>query len=226
MPNFVHYVYLIPLLLSVICNFKSFRNKWARPYRLFSIFLIVTLLMELFAISWKLFLHQTAYWGYTNSNLWIYNLYLTPQYLFYFYFFSSVLDSKLLSANKKPIIIIYAFAGIANIIFIQRVNQLNTYTIILGSGLVLIGSLSYFIQEFNRKVPVLVSKHPLFWISLGSFMFHTVSLPYFIMINYLSKVNLPMAVSLFNILLVLNVLMYLFYLIAFLCNKPSLKQQP
>jgi hypothetical protein len=225
MLNLVHYIYLIPLLLSVIVSLKAFRNKWAKSYRLFSIFLMVTLIVELLAISWKLFLHQTAYWGYANSNLWIYNLYLAPQYLFYFIFFSSVLDSKLLRTIKKPTIIIYVFTGVFNIIFIQRINQLNTYTIILGSGLVLIGSLSYFIQEFNRKVPALVSKQPLFWIALGSFMFHTVSLPYFIMINYLSKVNLPMAISLFNILLALNVLMYLFYLIAFLCNNPSLKKQ-
>jgi len=226
MLNFVIYIYLVPLSLSAIFSIKSFKNKWAKPYRLFSIFLIVTLFTELFAVSWELFLHQTAYWGYSKSNLWIYNLYLIPQYLFYFTFYSSVLDNQFLKRIRTATIVIFTIGGLCNVVFIQSIHQLNTYTIIAGSILVLIGSLSYFKQELDKKVPALVSKHPLFWIALGSFTFHTVSLPYFIMINYLSKAYLPMAISLFYILLTLNTLMYLLYLIAFLCNNPSHRKQP
>jgi hypothetical protein len=224
MPKFAHFLYLLPLCLSFIFSIKTFRKKWAKPYQLFSIFLIITLIIELFAISWKLFLHQTGYWSYTKSNLWIYNLYLVPQYLFYFLFFSAVLDNRFLKKVCYPVAIIYFAFGLANICFVQSMKQLDTYTIISGSILVLFCAVSYFIQEINRKEPVRVTADPLFWISLGSFIFHTVSLPYFISINYLSRTNLPMAIALFNILLVLNILMYSFYLIAFLCNNPFQKK--
>lgn len=224
MPKFVHFLYLLPLCLSVIFSTKAFRKKWAKPYRLFSIFLIVTLITEVFAISWKLFLHHTGYWSYTKSNLWVYNIYLVPQYLFYFLFFSTVLDNKFLKKASYPLAIIYFLFGLATMCFLQLMKQLDTYTIIAGSFLVLFCTVSYFIQEINRKEPVPVTTDPLFWISIGSFLFHTVSLPYFISINYLSRTNLPMAIALFNILLVLNILMYSFYLIAFLCNNPSQKK--
>ncbi|SHM76948.1 hypothetical protein SAMN05216524_103345 [Mucilaginibacter sp. OK098] len=225
MPNFVHYIYLIPLLLSIIFSIKTFKNGWALPYRLFSIFLMVTMLVELFAISWKLSLHETAYWSYSQSNLWIYNIYLGPQYLFYFLFYSMALDSKWLSKVRYPVLISYALFGVVNMFFIQSMAQLNTFTIVSGSALVLLGSLSYFAQEINRKEPLPVTKQPLFWIALGGFLFHTVSLPYFISINYLSRTNLPLAIVLFNILLALNIFMYSFYLMAFLCKQPYLKKQ-
>lgn len=224
MPKFAHFLYLLPLCLSGIFSIKAFRKKWVKPYRLFSIFLIVTLIIELFAISWKLFLHQTGYWNYTKSNLWIYNIYLVPQYLFYFLFFSAVLDNKFLKKASYPVAILYFVFGLANMFFLQLMKQLDTYTIISGSVLVLFCAVSYFIQEINRQEPARVTADPLFWISLGSFIFHTVSLPYFISINFLSRTNLPMAIALFNILLVLNILMYSFYLIAFLCNNPSQKK--
>lgn len=224
MPNFVHYLYLIPLSLSVIFSFKTFKSQWPKPYRLFTIFLIATLLVESFAISWKLVIHRTAYWDYSKTNLWIYNMYLVPQYLFYFTFFSLEVQSAWLKKIYFPLSIIYGLLGLANVVFIQGMSQLNTYSIIAGSGLVLLGSVSYFSKELNRSEPSFVTRHPAFWIAAGSFVFHTVSLPYFISINYLSRTNLAMAIALFNILLVLNIIMYLFYLIAFLCNNPYHKR--
>ncbi len=224
MPNFVHYLYLIPLSLSAIFSLKTFKSQWAKRFRLFSVFLMATFFVELFAISWKLVLHQTAYWDYSKSNLWIYNIYLVPQYLFYFTFFSLEVQSIWLKNVRRPLSIIYGLFGLANMAFIQGMSQLNTYSIIAGSALVLLGSVSYFSKELNRPEPSPVTTYPTFWIAAGSFIFHTVSLPYFISINYLSRTNLAMAITLFNILLVLNVIMYLFYLIAFLCNNPYHKR--
>jgi hypothetical protein len=224
MPIFIHYLYLIPLSLSVIFSLKTFKSKWAKPYRLFSTFLMATLFVEIFAISWKLALHKTAYWDFSKSNLWIYNIYLVPQYLFYFTFFSRIVQSTWLKSIYSSFSIIYCLFGLGNMAYVQGMSQLNTYSIIAGSGLVLLGSLSYFSKALNRPEPSPVTSYPAFWIAAGSFIFHTISLPYFITINYLSKTDLTLAVVLFNILLALNIIMYFFYLIAFLCNNPSHKK--
>ena len=224
MPKFVHYLYLVPLCLSATISLKAFRNSWAKPYCLFSIFLVGTLCSELFAISWKLGLNETGYWSFSKSNLWIYNLYIVPQYLFYFLFFCMVLDQKPTQRTQLLLSGVYLLLALLNMVLIQGMNQLNTYTIILGGVAVVTCASRYFIQEFNRKLPVSVQWHPLFWISLGAIVFHSVSIPYFIFINYLSKTNLPMAIALFNILLMMNILMYSLYLIAYLCNNPSPKQ--
>lgn len=219
MQRFVHYLYLIPLMLAALYSLTVFGRGWAKPYKMFSLFLLLTLGMETFAICWKLFLYHTAYWGFSRSNLWIYNLYIVPEYLFYLWFFANLLESRRIKRYALGFAILYFLFCLFNITFLQSFFQLNTYSIIFGAALVLYMTVFYFLQELNRKMPVKVEKDPLFWISLGAFIFHSVSLPYFIFINYLSRTNISLAIALFNILLALNVLMYLFYLIAFTCNS-------
>lgn len=224
MSDIVNYLYLIPLSLSMLLSIRAFRNHWETAYRLFCIFLIMTFFTEIFAILWKFFLHKTKYWDHTKSNLWIYNIYLVPQYLFYFSFFSNIINDKFFKDIKHLIISIYVLLGFINIIFIQGIDQLNTYTIIPGGFLIIACSFYYFILEFNKDEQFSSTKNPSFWIVLGSFIFHTVSLPYFIAINYLSRTNIQLSITLFNILLVLNILMYSFYVIAFLCKNPLLRK--
>ena len=224
MKNPAQYLYLIPLSVSMICSWRALKNNWAGPYRAFAWFLTFSFLLEIAAISWKLELHQTAHWNFSKSNLWIYNLYFLPEYLFYLYFFSKILKSKILRHWAKWIGFVYIIFSLINILFFQTMAQLNTYTIIFGSGLVIFCSSLYFIQEYNRKIPEEVNRKPQFWISTGALLLHSVSLPYFIFINHLSRTNIPLAMALFNILLMLNILMYSFYLIAFLCKNPALKK--
>lgn len=221
MKNPAQYLYLIPLFISVIASTKVFKENWAGPYRAFSAFLYFTFLVEIFAISWKLFLHQTFYWDLPKSNVWLYNLFIIPIYLFYLSFFVAVLDNIKLKKSWKWIASIYFMFGILNLSFFQTISQLNTFSVITGSAMVVICSCLYFLQELNREIPGKIASSPLFWIASGALLFHSVSLPYFIFINYLSRTNLSLAMTLFNIHLVLNILMYSFYLIAFLCKNPA-----
>lgn len=221
MKNPAQYLYLIPLFISMIASMRTFKKNWAGPYRAFSMFLCVTFLVEIFAIAWKLFLHQTFYWDLPKSNTWLYNLFIIPIYFFYLSFFGTVLENIKLKRSWKWIASIYCIFGLLNLSVFQTISQLNTFSVIIGSAIVIICSSLYFLQELNRKIPVKVTSTPLFWIALGALIFHSVSLPYFIFINYLSRTNLGLAMALFNIHLVLNILMYSFYLIAFLCKNPA-----
>jgi hypothetical protein len=181
--------------------------------------------MESLAISWKLWLYRTPWWHYPKSNLWIYNLYYIPGYSFYFLFYYRALENKTIGRRKfMTVCLLYYTGAIINILFIQGLYQLDTYTIIGGNLGVLFFALHYFKQELQRKPPERAGKDPLFWISTGAFIFHTATIPYFIFINHLSRTNLSLAITLFKIVLVLNVFMYTLYLIAFLCNRPFLKK--
>lgn len=225
MPRFVHYLYLIPLSIGAIVSLRTFRPRWPRAYRYFSLFLCGTLVMELFAVSWKLWLHNAGSWNYTKSNSWIYNVYYLPEYLSYFLFYYMALTYD---KNRMWIFItigvVFLVIGFANLLFFQGLFQLDTYTIVCGNLGVLYCALAYFKQELQRKVPVRPVTDPLFWISTGAFIFHSVSLPYFIFINFLSRTNLSLAITLFNILLFLNIVMHTFYLTAFLCQNPYQKR--
>jgi hypothetical protein len=225
MPKFVQYLYLIPLALSAVISLKAFRLSWPRAFQLFAIFLIGTLLIELFAVNWKLWMYETTWWKYTKSNTWIYNLYYLPNYFFYYIFYYKVLEPGVIKKSfVQAVCFLFLTGSVINLFFIQGFIQLDTYTVIAGNLGVLFFSLHYFKQELQKKQPGNVSYDPLFWISLGAFIFHTASLPYFVFFNYLNRTNLHLSVVLIRILLVLNFFMQTSYLIAFLCCSPFQKK--
>src|SRR5213075_2322057 len=113
------YIYLLPLVLSAIFSLKSFRLKWPKPYKLFSIFLCTTLLVEVFAISWKWYLYKTEYWNYSKSNLWIYNAFIVVRGIFILIFYYEVLTSVILKRMICACIILLIPFGILNYFFIQ-----------------------------------------------------------------------------------------------------------
>lgn len=212
-----HYIYLIPLSLSAIFSLRSFGLKWPKPYRIFSVFLILTLFTELFAIAWKWYLYETPWWSYNDHNSWIYNSFHIGRYALLALFYYRILNSRLV---KKAVlvsgILILCF-GVINYIFIQKPGHFNSYTLILTniSGVLL--SLMYFRQVIRGARDVKMRADPVFWISLGVFIYCSVSIPYFIYTIYLfDKYPNYTLVLYFND--VLNVMQYTSYLIAFLCQ--------
>lgn len=217
------YIYLIPLLLSATFSLKSFRLKWPRPYTFFSVFLCFTLLVEVFAISWKWYLFKTGFWNYSRSNLWIYNAFTVIRGLFLLVFYYQVLTSVILKKMIRVSIIIFIFGGGLNYFFIQSPHHINNYTIVIANGLTIFLSLAFFRQLLKDKNIIKLSTHPLFWISLGNFIYYSGTLPFFILFDYLLREHLPMALSYLYINDALNIVLYSFYLISFLC-KPQLQK--
>lgn len=159
-----------------------------------------------------------------RSNLWIYNLYLVPQYLFYLYFYGQVLASN----HAKKIIaitgVIYCAFGITNLLFIQKLHNASSYTLIFGNILLILLTISYFNQLLKENEIVKLGKESLVYISVGALIFHLGSLPFFINLNFLNRVSHSLTLSLHSILLFMNIFMYSFYSIAFLCKPHSRRQ--
>jgi len=221
MPKFIYYLYFIPLLVGAMVSWRTFKTSWPRFFQLFSLFLTGTLLMELFAVSWKFWLHKTGWWSLPKSNLWIYNLYYIPQYLLYYIFlYKATGEEKPPKKVFQAICLLTIVGGLCNLLFIQGLQMLDTYTIIIGSLGVIFFCLNYLRLEswqFDQRKPV---RDPGLWIVAGALLFHLAALPYFVCINYLSGSNIKLALTLFTIILFLNILMYSMYLIAFLCGRP------
>lgn len=225
MPNPVHHLFFIPLSIGAIASLKSFRLAWPWPFRVFSIFLIGTLIMEIFALTWKVWIHKTQWWTFSKANYWIYNIYYIPEYLFYFWFFYKVL---LPGTFKKyhwiALSTLFILGSFINLFCGQGIFSLSNYTLVPGNLCVLFLSLMYFRQEMLSVQPIRIVSDPLFWICLGAFIFHTGTLPYFIFFNKVVKTNEALAKALFYILLILNIFMQTTYLIAFLCRSPFRKK--
>jgi len=218
-----HYIYLIPLLLSAIFSLKSFRRGWPGPYRIFSIFLIITLMTEVSAISWKWYLYKTPYWSFSKSNLWIYNAAHILRFFLFTLFYSRMLTAPFFKRPVWYIAIPLIIFGCLEYAWLQGPHTMNSYTIILTNFSCILLSLSFFRQLLKEDKPIRLSAHPMVWISLGSFVYFSGSLPFFIFFNYLFKHNVNLAISLLYINHALNTIMYSFFLISFLCNPHSRK---
>lgn len=209
----------MPMFVSAIASLRAFRLVWPLPLRLFSVFLITTLAVEILANCWKFWLHSTGYWSFTESNLWIYNYYLVPQYVFYCYFFKQFLKPGLLRKIIWTVTVLYVLFSITNVLFIQKAMTVNYFTIIAASFIVVLLTTAYMRQLITDDNILQLKKQPLVWISVGALVFHVGVLPYFIYSNSLNNGNMELSLLLFYIVLVLNILMYTMYAIAFLCTK-------
>ncbi len=220
MPKLVIYnfIYLLPLFFSAIFSLNSFRLKWADAYKVFSLFLISSFLIEIFAIAWKWFLYRTDYWTFDKSNLWIYNFFLLIRVIACIYFYYQILNSsfikKIIRYSVMPII----FIGVINYFFVETPNKLDKYAIIFAHLIITILCLLFFRQVLREKDFIRLRTYPPIWISLGLFLYHSATLPFFIFLNYLIKANPALAISCLAINQVLNTIMYTLFLISFLCN--------
>jgi hypothetical protein len=217
------YIYLIPLTISSIFSLRSFSLRWERSFRILSLFLVATVTVEAFAILWKLELYKTEHWSYSFSNIWIYNAFITARHLVLLVFFYGILKSdrirKAIRWSALPFLIFSVF----NYGFMQTPHQVNTYTMVLANTITIVLVLAFFRQVLNDSVIIRLSSSTEIWISLGTFIYYSGTLPFFIFFNYLVKENSPLLLSFLYINDILNLIMYTFYLIAFLC-KPQFQK--
>lgn len=219
----LQYLYLIPILLSALASLRAVKQKWPRPFRIFSLYLLSVLAVETFAVAWKLKLHNTAYWNYSEYNLWIYNAFVTIRHLFLLSFFYGIIKFP---AVKKWILISippFMLFAVFNYFFWQTPHMVNNYTIAFANVITALLSLTFFYQVLRDKEVIALTRASEVWIVFGTFMYHAGVLPLFMFMNYLNASHQIIADSYFQINDALNILMYTLYLISFLCKPHSLK---
>jgi len=220
MQRMIQHLYMVPLFISMFLSFKSFRMKWPPPYRTFSILLITISGTELLAYLWKFFFFNLRNWPYSQSNLWLYNSFLIPQYLGYMAVYYQALESVRIKKTIIGLAIAYAVLGLLNNFFLQGIHNVDSYTVVMAGSIVIFMTVAWFNQTLRGKELIRLQSHPMTWISLGALIFHAAELPYILSLNYLVRINIPLALALFYIYLSLNCIMYTAYIIAFLCQTP------
>jgi hypothetical protein len=214
---------MLPLFLSALFSIRSIRMKWPAPYITFSILLLSVFLVETMALLWKYYFFTIKGWPWSNSNLWLYNCFLLPQYLLYMAAYYQALQSAVVKRVIVVLAILFAvFAGF-NMAFVQHIGSIDSYTLALADSIVIFLTIAWFEQLRTDHDIVELAEHPMSWISLGAFVYHAANLPYILILNYLIHKDVALAIALFYVYLVLNFGMYTLYTIAFLCKTPLKK---
>ncbi|MEO1054722.1 MAG: hypothetical protein AAFX87_29085 [Bacteroidota bacterium] len=219
----LQYMYLIPMVISAWLSLRVFKRNWAWSFKVFSVLLLLTCLVEFFAIWWKLDLYTTAYWDYSSSNLWIYNAFVSVRHLLllgWFYGFMRTERERNWVKWSVPPFIIF---GIINYAFIQTPHLVNTYSIVLANAITILLAIYFFRMVLLHKEIINLTKSAEVWIALGTFLYYSGTLPFFIAFNYFITEKPSIASSYLVINDVLNLVMYTTYAIAFLCKPHFLK---
>ncbi|MBL7727606.1 MAG: hypothetical protein JNM68_07975, partial [Dinghuibacter sp.] len=210
------YIFLIPLLTSALASVRAFRKHWPGPYRQFSIFLFTVLLIELFAGLWPLWTHRQFTPPFSKNNYWVYNPFIIIEYLFYIYFFHRATGGKIFSLNiSLGIGAGYLVLSLLNLFLLQGMFKYPTHTLAIASLVMVLLTSGYFIALLRSNKLVRLSTEPLFWISVGAFLYHLCCIPLFIFFNYLLRTNIELCLIFFKITTVFNWIMYSSYTIAF-----------
>lgn len=218
MSTLLYYIYLIPIVASAILSLKAFRLGWPKPFRWLSFFLLLTVAVEVLAVLWKWYWHKTAHWTFSNSNLWIYNGFLPLRYLLLFGFFHGIIVSEKVKTIIRIGAPVFLLLCLYNYFFLQGPDRVDYYTIAICNITCTILSLCFFIQLWNAKdvfQPLWPSE---MWVSVGVFIYHIGTLPLFMFFDYWILNHYSMLLSYLYVNDALNIFMYLFFLIAFLCK--------
>lgn len=204
-----YFIYLTVIIINFLASLTVYGRKENPVYlKVFPVFLLVTLLIELIAL-------KRADNG--NSNLFLYSLFSTAEFTFYLYFFSCVLKG---GAKKAAFytMFVYACVALANIFFIQGTKVFHTYTFMLGCSLIIWFGASYFFQLVKAPQTGKLTRSPIFWITSALMIYYCCDLPVFGILNYITTLSQKTYSGLLFVYNLMNIILYSLFTVAFLCR--------
>jgi hypothetical protein len=121
--------------------------------------------------------------------------------------------------------VLYPVGALANIIVTQNIHRLQIIPYAIGCLIIVIYAIYYFYELFKSASSVNLKREPAFWIITSLLFFYTCSFPIFGFANFLSGFSV-IAQNISAVLVILNVILYSLFTVAFLCRiriqKPML----
>lgn len=213
----MRYLFFIAEIIALIAGIYSF-NKIRKTFLvLFIPFLLITIVYEYGSFS--------GWFIKNNRNLWAANLFTTFEFLFYltiflFVFIETRIKRYILFSTAALLVFF-----IINISSIQGFLNLNSYTIIAGS-LLIIGWCGFaFFKILTTEECLILIKYPIFWICTGLFIFYLSQFALMLYINHIIRSENYQYADLFiAISNISNVVLYSCIAIGLTCTNPPLKR--
>lgn len=191
------------IILTVSCLIAIFGHSKLLQINLLRLFLICTFFIESLASITAQFLGNNIIF----LNIWIF-LSVT--------IFIKILASKISFISKKHeylLLVIFLFVALMNLFLWQGFNVYNTYSINIGSIIIVILVFLHFKSLLDNPNISIVS-NPFFWISTGLLIFYVGGFLVNTFMNFLIRVDYVAAKDIFIILNILNCLAYSLFILA------------
>ncbi|HEY0679915.1 MAG TPA: hypothetical protein VGD17_16640 [Chitinophagaceae bacterium] len=209
--KFLEPLYITVIGIAFLVSLSSFRWNFPFYLKFFSVLLGITFLAELTAVYWFRVFNLK-----TNSP--IYNIFMPLEFTAYAFFFKQILTNRKAVAVAKVFLVLLPLAWLATTLFKFGLMKWNSYFLILGSCCTVILSVLYYAQLLANREPVKLLRVPEFFIVTGMLIFYTCLLPYLGSLNYLIANHKQLAISLLDVLRILNIFMYSLFIYAYICQ--------
>lgn len=206
-----HLYYFSPLF-AAIAFFASviiFSDPKAAKYlKTFSLFLLVNLIMETISAI------QDAY---VINNLLFVNLVTVLDFTFYIYFLREIIRHRRIKKILLYCLIFYPAIFLVNILLVQGSVVFHSMTYALACLVIIFSCIFYFLEMFQQTYSVNLARQPEFWICSGLLFYYACTFPFYGTTNLVRALPKVILKNLLFIFVLLNILLYLSFTIAFLC---------
>jgi len=204
------YAFVIVLWISFFVSFICSKDLKPDYIKLFIPFLFVTSLVETTGlILTKKLINNTK----------LYNVFTPLEFMFYGYIYYHCISSPKAKKTIIAFFIFYPLITFINQYCIQGFKVFHTNTYLFGAFFIIILSLLYITQLLRSDSTQNPLSHHLFWISAGLLFFYACNFPYLMLMNYLVKNNIKLAITYFPIIHILNIILYIMFITGFLCKR-------
>ena len=152
------------------------------------------------------------------NNLYFFYPFVILQVLFFVRIY--YLEIAFTASRKFLIILAAAFCCFAVVVtLLNSISSYNPY-VKATENLIMIGLAVYYFYYLNKALPFLyLEKHAMFWINTGILFYFSGTLLLFALGEYLTELARPLSAQLWNIHLLLNIVLNLFFSVAFWINR-------
>lgn len=205
---FLKKIYYLLIIINIIVLVISIR-KTKKPYFIFIILLPLVLITQILGD-----LNEV----YEFNRYPIFHIYIPVEFAllsaYYFNFFKSKSKKKLVLLSS---LLFTVSLSTWYLLYPQSFFKSSFMDFVLLSLFIIIFTIVYFVEEINNEDEIRYFQKPSLWINLGNLFFYTGCLLIMGFNNYLERFYPSLSQKLIYINYSLNLVLYSFYIKAFLC---------
>jgi hypothetical protein len=151
-------------------------------------------------------------------NATLYNAYSIFEFLFYFFTLREIIVNKKIKILILILMIIYPLVPLLNILYFYSGNDFHSKTYAVGCILIVAFCIVYFVELFQLPKAPKLKNEPAFWICTAILFNYVCTFPFWGLVNFMNEAPMIVINNLMTILMIINILSYLLFTIAFLCR--------
>jgi hypothetical protein len=172
------YIYISFILIAFLSSLVSWRQGVALHFRIFSVLLGLTVVVESFAA----FLGRSFHFGPFSR---VYTIFLLLQFWVYGYFFYRVVWAAALRRLILVFLVGFPLFWVVTESCFFGFLRWNPFVPIVGSFFTIVFVLLYYYELITDREAPSLQRLPEFWIATGMLLFYLGALPYFGTLDFL-----------------------------------------